>query len=240
MADRLTIAYVSNGRLNVTVPELYNLDRKQLYDLVGKRLFENANRRIRNIRAKKLISESVYENRKIGMFSARGKTKEQLIDEIRRANNFLTQPDSTVKGAKLRTADMQRLHPNLTKSEMLVVYDVYKNIEANNPIYFAELAKKTGMYGDSNRLMAEIKTVVYNKRVDFPQGLSGDLLSRDKKVIRATAAERERAIEDIKAFFRAKYDKVERQIVRHSGKSLSLSYEEAMGLNSGKIEVEKI
>lgn len=242
--NRMTIAYIRDGTLNVTYHELTQLDRAALYDLVGKRIFENANRRVRNIRVKKdLISPAVYDVKKGGgLFSAKGKDKEQLIREILRADNFLKQQTSTVRGAKQFTREIDRLQPNLTPRERSVVWDIFHNIEANNPIYFAELKKKNGLYGDSHRLVREIETVVRNQRAVIPSGLGGDLLSRDKKEIRATAGERSRAIENLKQFFRNKYDKIEKEIVRKSGKSLSIAYEDAYNAlyRNGTVEIERV
>lgn len=244
--NRLTIAYIVDGHLNVTVPEMVALDRRQIYDLIGKRIFENANRRVRNIRAKKLMSESVYDvMHSGGLFSAKGKTKEQLIDEIRRADNFLKQLDSTVKGAQRLTRNIADIQPNLTPGERNVVYDIYRSLESTNPIYFAELRKKNGLYGDSDKLMRQIEQVVYKKRVDYPQGLAGDLLSRDKKKIAATYAAREKAITEIKLFFQKQFSQAETQIVKSSGKSFEMNYEESMemlrshsrGKKQGAIEV---
>lgn len=242
-SNRMTIAYVRDGTLNVTVPELYKLDRKQLYDLVGKRIFENANRRVRNIRTKKdLYSKSVYDvMHSGGLFSARGKDKEQLINEIRRANNFLLQQDSTVRGAKQYTADVNQRTPNLTAGEKKIMWDIYRNIEANHPIYMAELKRKSGYYGDSHKLVRYVETIVKQNRALFPSGLAGDLISATKKEIRATAGERARAIEEIKAYFRHEIAQYEKQIARSQRKSLSVAYTDAVEfLKNGEIDIELI
>lgn len=241
--NRLTIAYIRDGTLNVTIPELTQLDRQQLYDLVGKRLFENANRRVRNIRVKKdLVSKSVYDvMHSGGLFSARGKDKDQLINEIRRANNFLLQQDSTVKGAKQYTADVNQRTPNLTADEKKIMWDIYRNIEANHPIYMAELKRKTGAYGDSHRLVRYVETVVKQNRALFPSGLAGDLVSSTKKEIRATAGERSRAIEEIKAYLRREVSQYEKQIARSQRKSLSVAYTDAVEfLRNGTVDIELV
>lgn len=241
----MEIAYVKNGKLNITVPELFKMNREEIYRLIGKRLFENANRRVTNIRWKKdLISPSTTEAIRGGRFSAKGKDKEQLIREVLRANNYLNQNDSTVKGAKLFTANVVTQTPNLTPNERRVVWDIFDNARQNNPAYFENLKRNAGLYGDSSQFRRNIEIRVKEARHDLPAGLGGDLLSRDRKNITATAAERMQAIEEIKRFFREKIDKenakIERKMKLRGIKPAEFTYEEATkGINM-KIEVEKL
>lgn len=245
MAERMTIAYVKNGKLNITIKELFEMDRAEIYKLIGKRLFENANRRVLNIRSKKdLISPSTSEVIKQGRFSAKGKTKEELIKEVLRANNYLNQIDSTVKGAKLFTANIEKQTPNLTPAERSVVWDIFDNLRQNNPAYFENLKRNAGLYGDSSQVRKNIVSKVKEYRHEIPSGLGGDLLSRERKDIKATAAERQQAIEDIKRFFRETIDrenaKIERKMKKRGVKPATFSYEDATKDFNTKIEVEKL
>ena len=241
----MQIAYVKNGKLNITVQELFAMNREEIYRLIGKRLFENANRRVTNISGKSdLISPSTTEAKRIGRFSAKGKDKEQLIREILRANTYLNQNDSTVKGAKLFTANVIAQTPNLTPNERRVVWDIFDNARQNNPAYFENLKRNAGLYGDSSQFRRNIVMKVKEARHDIPQGLGGDLLSRERKDIKATAAERMQAIEEIKRFFRDKIDKenskIERKMKLRGVKPAKFTYEEALQSVNMKIEVEKL
>lgn len=241
----MTIAYVKNGKLNITVPELFAMNREEIYKLIGKRLFENANRRMSNIYYRSdLISPSTAENKKIGRFSAKNKSKEELIREVLRANNYLNQNDSTVKGAKQFTANVIAETPNLTPAERRVVWDIFDNARQNNPAYFENLKRNAGLYGDSAQFRRNIVMKVKESRHEIPQGLGGDLLSRDRKDIKATVAERLTAIEEIKRFFRDKIDsenaKIERKMKLRGVKPATFSYEEATKGFNTKIEVEKL
>jgi hypothetical protein len=241
----MTIAYVKNGKLNITVPELFAMNREEIYRLIGKRLFENANRRVTNISSKPdLISPSTEQAKINGRFSAKGKNKEELIREVLRANIYLSQNDSTVKGAKEFTKNFTTNTPNLTAGERRVVWDIFDNLQQNNPAYFENLKRNAGLYGDSKQIYRNVQMQVQAARSNFLTGLAGDLLSRDRKEVKATAAERSNAIEEIKRIMRSKIEeenlKISREMTLRGIKPAAFSYSEVADMFNTKIEVEKL
>lgn len=94
--------------LNMDVKTFNNLTTPELRKVVG-RLVSAGNKRLRRAEKAGITSpahESVKESG--GMFSAKGKTHEQLKAEFMRAKAFLKSPTSTQKGAKKFAKDMAK------------------------------------------------------------------------------------------------------------------------------------
>ena len=92
--------------LNMDAKTFNNLTTPELRKVVG-RLVSAGNKRLRRAEKAGITSpahESVKESG--GMFSAKGKTHEQLKAEFMRAKAFLKSPTSTQKGAKKFAKDM--------------------------------------------------------------------------------------------------------------------------------------
>lgn len=247
MANRLTIGYIENGILtpNATYAELFNLDKKQL-SAIAKRIFENANRRLSNIRVHGLTgysesaSEVLISDGK--RFSGRGKTKGELVSTIWRANNFLTQNDSTYKAALAnRKAVAERL-PNLTQKEKNLWLRANERIFQQYPRFFEYLHRNA--YA-SNQYRQYAVDVFKSARGNIVGGLGGDLFSGEKRTITATAAEREKgffdAIAKIEKYVKTQHDRLFPPVKPYGGVKSSPKFSKSSYDNlKGKIEVEKL
>ena len=205
MANRLTIGYVKNGVLSPDVrrEEMYNLDRKQIA-AIAKRIFENANRRLVNLRARGLVSKDengfvssysraameLLQNNLYFSFSARGKSLHSLINAIFDADNFLKQPDSTVKGARANQTELKYYTPNMTERERRLFIRMSETLYEMFPNYFKSL--HNNKYESEQYKRYSVGTI-RERRKDIEGGLGGDLFSNTKREIKATAVEREMA-----------------------------------------------
>lgn len=157
-------------------PEWDEYTRQELYRQVAKQIFENANRRYRNIIKKGLYSPAVdAANATGGEFHSKGSTVEDLLKEIARAITFLNSDTSTVASAKKYTKAVESATPELTKNENKIVYDFYRKIRAEFPSYFYSVSSKHRH--DSDRLLEEITEKVIQMRKRVYGGLGGDLFS---------------------------------------------------------------
>lgn len=246
MANRLTIGYIQNGVLtpNTTYAELFHHDRKQLA-AIAKRIFENANRRMENIRARNLTGYSqptIEIMRSVGKrFSARGKTNGELVTAIFQADNFLKQNDSTVKAAKANRKRVAERLPNLTENERRLWLRANDRMFQKYPRFF-EYLNRNAYASEQYRQYAQ--EIFQSARGSIVGGLGGDLFASDKRVIIATAAEREKAffdaIDKIEKYVKAEHDRLYPPVrVRGVKSSPKFSAKDWHALN-GTIEVEKI
>ncbi len=220
MAERLNIAkiYVKDGKLTpvASYSELVKLDRKELA-AIAKRIFENANRRMANIRASGLAGYSEILNsiaKTDGRaFHARGKSDRELVDAIRRADFFLSQYGSKVKDVKEIERERAAISPNLTREELRAVNRIYGGLHENYPRFFEKL-RKNGYSSDQYRNY--VVELVMNQRREILGGLGGDLFASEKRSIKATAAEREKALKTVmrqaEKYIEAEERKLNRQV----------------------------
>ena len=175
-------------------PEWLEYERKELYNQVAKRIFENANRRYRNMRAKKLFSPA-FQNAKDtgGEFHAKGNTTEDLMKEIARAVTFLNDNTSTVASAKKYMAAVQAATPNLTTGESRIMWEMYHQLRQAYPEILLSTSSKHRH--DSDRLIEEITKSIIDKRSYVYGGLGGDLFSNaDSSNFRNETTQREKAL----------------------------------------------
>lgn len=86
--------------LNLSTDDLMNMNMKELRS-VGKTIFGGMNKRISRLeQAENIAEDALNKARAEGRFSAKGKDKDRLINEIRRAQRFGKNPTSTVSGAR--------------------------------------------------------------------------------------------------------------------------------------------
>ena len=223
MAGKINIAkaYVENGILapNATYEELVKLDRKEL-SAIAKRIFENANRRMANIRAHGLETYSEVQQSILKTdgraFRARGKSDIELVNAIRRAHFFLTQYGSTVKQALEVEKERRAAHPNLTREETRVVNRIYNQLHEKYPRFFEKL-RNNNYSSDPYRQMVE--TMVISARKTVFGGLGGDLFADTKREIKASAAERQYAFEMTLANGAKEIEKADKKLDRQIKRS---------------------
>ena len=205
----------------------YNYEREQLAK-VAKRLFENANRRIRNIRGRGLTSPayaSVMETG--GEFYVKGASTEELVKEIARCLTFLNSDDgSTVAQAKKYTRAIQQATPDLTPNESKKVWEIYRRLREEYPTFFASPKSSRGRY-DSDSIVNEIRDKVIESRKRVIGGLGGDLpnFAGFSSAFKSSAAAQENEIMNIIKAFRAKIEDTVNSIIEtYDGKRLDFGF----------------
>lgn len=131
--------------------------REELYKH-AKQIFQNANRRLRNLEKNKLLSPAYSAAMKEGRFGARGKDYNQLTHEYARAINFLNMTTATVQGAKTYEKHIVSLVGNITPNKRKVLFEVFRKVEENNLI-------GSKMYG-SDRLIQRISQEATHSKYD--------------------------------------------------------------------------
>lgn len=168
----------------------------------AKRVFETANRRMRNIRFysenRGAVSPAYIRAMETGgLFSKRGKNQRELIRELNRAYAFLNSDDgSTVRSAMEYGKLIRDMTPNLTDGERSILYAAYREIEKKYPAYIGQKNSK-GNWVNSDKLMAMVDRVIRDARSSIYGGLAGDLLSPDRRTINETLSERAAAIAEV-------------------------------------------
>lgn len=175
-------------------PEWLEYERRELYNQVAKRIFENANRRYRNMKAKGLYSPAFVNARDTGgEFHAKGKSTEELVKELARAITFLNDNTSTVASAKKYMKAVQAATPNLTAAESKIMWEMYHKLRQAYPEILMSTSSKHRH--DSDRLIEEISKTIIDKRSYVYGGLGGDLFSNaDTAGFKNESAQRERAL----------------------------------------------
>lgn len=91
---------------NISPTQLSKYSEREMHALVTK-LSSAANKRIRNMEKNNLQSPALYDARRSGRFSGRGKSGSELKEEYYRLQRFFRDETSTVKGAKKFMKEMQ-------------------------------------------------------------------------------------------------------------------------------------
>lgn len=206
-------------------PEWTNYTRKQIAK-VAKRIFENANRRLRNIGKNQLLSPA-YEAAMSsgGEFHVKGKSAEDILRELFRAVNFLNADTSTVLSARKYTKAVENASPNLTENEVKAKWEIYSKLQQMYPAYFA--AKSTRKYRDSDRIIKEIEERILEKRRSVYGGIGGDMVgfSMPKIDILSSANAQARAYAEIlESVKRSIEDRMNNFIDSYDGKNLSFGF----------------
>lgn len=237
----LEIAYVKNGLLNVRVQDMVNLDRDIIARVIAKRMFENANRRIRNIRRNSdLISPAVADVLQYlpnGLFSVKGKSKEEILKDLLMANNFLTQSTSTVKGAKEFTKQFNTEFKELTPREKSKLWQVARAIELEYPQFYNQRTRDNKKYG-STQFANMIENKIREYRHILTNGIGGDLLQDLKQY--STAEKRETSFLKMLKDFQQYAAKENAKILRTMNRNNNVKKKHFKGNDAFKIEVEKL
>lgn len=125
--------------------------REELYKH-AKQIFQNANRRLRNLEKNGLLSPAYAAAMKEGKFGARGKDYNQLTHEYARAISFLNLQTATVAGAKQYEKHIVSLVGDITPKKRALLFEVFRKVEETNLI-------GAKMYG-SDRLIQRISKEV--------------------------------------------------------------------------------
>jgi len=204
----------------------YQYERQQLAK-VAKRLFETANRRIRNIRKNGLMSpaySSVMETG--GEFYIKGASTEELVKEIARCLTCLNSNEgATVSTARKYTKAIENSQQGLTPNESKIKWDIYSKLKQMYPTYFAD--KMTRRNYDSDRILQEIERHIVEKRRSVYGGIGGDLpgFSAFKSSFQSLSASQEQAImQIIEKIRRHVEDNVNNFIDNYDGKRLDFGF----------------
>ena len=204
----------------------YQYERQQLAK-VAKRLFENANRRIRNIRKSGLISpayESVMATG--GEFFVKGASTEELVKEIARCLTFLNSDEgATVQSARKYTKAIENAQQGLTPNESKIKWEIYSKLKQMYPTYFAD--KLTRRNYDSDRVLQAIENKIIEKRRSVYGGIGGDLpgFSAFKSNFQSLSNSQEQAIMQIIESIRRRIeDTVNNFIDTYDGKNLDFGF----------------
>lgn len=187
--------------------EYYNMERRELAK-VAKRLFENANRRIRNIEKNNLISPAYSAVMATGgQFYVKGSTTEELVKEIARCITFLNSDDgATVQSARKYTKAIENANPELTKGENRVKWEIYNKLKELNPVVFGSKYDRRNY--DSDQILDEIERKIIKARKSVYGGVAGDMpgFSDIKSSFGNMAAAQENAIMSIIISMRKKFE----------------------------------
>lgn len=136
--------------------------REELYKH-AKQIFQNANRRLRNLEKNGLLSPAYAAAMKEGKFGARGKDYNQLTHEYARAISFLNLQTATVSGAKQYEKHIVSLVGDITPKKRALLFEVFRKVEETNLI-------GSKMYG-SDRLIQRISEEVRGDKYSTLQDL---------------------------------------------------------------------
>jgi len=203
----------------------YQYERQQLAK-VAKRLFENANRRIRNIRKSGLTSpayESVMSTG--GEFYVKGASTEELVKEIARCLTFLNSNEgATVQSARKYTKAIENMQ-GLTPNENKIKWEIYNKLKQMYPTYFAD--KLTRRKYDSDRVLQAIENKIIEKRRSVYGGIGGDMpgFSAFKSNFQSLSNSQENAIMQIIESIRRRIeDTINNFIDAYDGKNLNFGF----------------
>lgn len=139
--------------------------REELYKQ-AKQIFQNANRRLANLKKNGLLSPAYSAAMREGKFGARGKDYNALTHEYARAIAFLNMNTSTVAGAKSYESNLKSLVGDLTPNKRKLLFEAFKRIEQSH---------LTGVknYGSTNliqRISAELQNAKYSSLSELDKG----------------------------------------------------------------------
>lgn len=132
--------YSINDIIDMSFDEFASLNKSELRQAVS-RLASTANKRLQRLSKNDLVSPAEIEARESGgKFSTRGKSELELQVEFRRVSNFLTQPSSTVTGARQMEEETRQVLANqygieLSKEDYRNLLTGYNKIMNEAPDY---------------------------------------------------------------------------------------------------------
>lgn len=132
--------YSIDNIINMSFDEFASLNKSELRQAVS-RLASTANKRLQRLSKNELVSPAEIEARESGgKFSTRGKSELELQVEFRRVSNFLTQPSSTVTGARQMEEETRQVLANqygieLSKEDYRNLLTGYNKIMNEAPDY---------------------------------------------------------------------------------------------------------
>lgn len=181
--------------------------REELYK-VAKQIFQNANRRLRNLEKNGLYSPAYAAAMKEGYFGARGKDFNQLTHEYARAIAFLNMQTSNVSGARTYERHIQSLIGNVSPQQKKAIFEIFRRVEERNMI-------GAQMYG-SSKLIQEISQQMQG---DAQNAL--DELDRDSAEYQAKL---DKIVEDMGKLASQKYEETMEVLQETSKLSFDVSF----------------